>query len=164
MNVGISIGTAAMSAILGRQIVTQAISDASGSIYNSISEIFYYTDYVDKVLYDLDIGNKIKIMEELCKEITPVLSEEKTQNSHLKHNSVNCCLEQLHDMIVRIREDLKQISLIIKAHKQKWFSSWRSIDVHSQLSSLKIHSILLDKRYILLMNTLNISSALNKNL
>jgi len=163
MNIGISLGTAAMSAILGRQIVTQAISDASGSIYNSIGEIFYYTTYVDKVLCELDIGNKIKIMEQLCKEITPIICEDKN-TIKLKHNSVNCCLEQLHDMIIRIREDLKQISAVIKSHKSKWFASWRSLDVHSHLASLKLHSRLLDSRYTLLMNTLNISNTLNKNL
>ena len=104
MNIGLSLASTAATALLGRQIMTQAISDASYSIYSSIGEIFYYTSYVDKSLCQLDIGNKIKTMELMCKDIS--------QLDKLDSASVNYCLENLHDMIVRIREDLKQINSI----------------------------------------------------
>ena len=42
MNIGLSLASTAATALLGRQIMTQAISDASYSIYSSIGEIFYY--------------------------------------------------------------------------------------------------------------------------
>lgn len=155
MNIGLSLASTAATALLGRQILTQAISDASGSIYSSIGEVFYYTTYVDKSLSKLDIGNKIKIMELMCKDIANVD----------KHNSesVNYCLENLHDMIIRIREDLKQISYIIKSHKDKYFTAWRSVDVKEQLNNLKMHTSLLDSRYDLLVKTLTITSNLKKS-
>lgn len=150
MNIGISLASTAATALLGRQIFTQAISDASYSIYASIGEIFYYTKYVDKSLCQLDIGNKVKTMELMCKDMAKL--------EKLNSESVNYCLENLHDMIVRIREDLKQINSIIKLHKEKYFNNWRSVDVKEQLSNLKIHTRLLDQRYDLLVKTLNITN------
>ena len=38
------IGTSVISALIGRQILTQAISDASYSIYGSITDIYYYSN------------------------------------------------------------------------------------------------------------------------
>lgn len=150
MNIGISLASTAATALLGRQILTQAISDASYSIYSSIGEIFYYTNYVDKSLCQLDIGNKVKTMELMCKDMAKL--------EKLNSESVNYCLENLHDMIVRIREDLKQINSIIKVHKDKYFNNWRSVDVKEQLSNLRIHTQLLDQRYDLLVKTLNITN------
>ncbi len=150
MNIGLSLASTAATALLGRQIMTQAISDASYSIYSSIGEIFYYTSYVDRSLCQLDIGNKIKTMELMCKDISEL--------DKLDSASVNYCLENLHDMIVRIREDLKQINSIIKLHKEKYFNNWRSVDVKEQLNNLRIHTQLLDQRYDLLVKTLNITN------
>ena len=42
-----SIGANVVSTLIGRQIMTQAISDASGSIYTSIGDIFYYSNSID---------------------------------------------------------------------------------------------------------------------
>jgi len=153
MNVGISLGSAAVSALLGRQIMTQAISDASYSIYSSIGEVFYYTTSVDKVLSELDIGNKIKTMDLLCKD----LSSNKLYSDE-KDSTINFCLDNLHDMIIRIREDLRQISHKIKCHKTKYFNKIRSVDVKEQLNNLKLHSKLLDQRYDLFIKTLNVSN------
>jgi hypothetical protein len=152
MNIGLSLASTAATALLGRQILTQAISDASYSIYSSIGEVFYYTTFVDKSLCKLDIGNKIKTMELMCKDLSKL---DKNNNE-----SVNYCLENLHDMIIRIREDLKQISSIIKQHKGKYFNNWRSVDVREQLTNLKMHTGLLDSRYDLLVKTLNITTNL----
>lgn len=153
MNVGISLGSAAVSALLGRQIMTQAISDASYSIYSSIGEVFYYATSVDKVLAELDIGNKIKTMDLLCKD----LSNNKSYSDE-KDSTINFCLDNLHDMIIRIREDLRQISCKIKSHKTKYFNNFRSVDVKEQLNNLKLHSKLLDQRYDLFIKTLNVSN------
>ena len=60
MNIGLSLGSAAMSALLGRQIVSQAITDASSTIYTSVGEVFHHTSSIDKVLCKLDINNKVK--------------------------------------------------------------------------------------------------------
>lgn len=193
MNIGLSIGTNIVSALLGRQILTQAISDASSTIYTSVGEIFYYVTYVDKVLYELDIINKIRTMELLCKNINNRYDPlNKMENRVICNNepldlnalanlrrdssggistgivpynpAINnvvdealcTCLDNLHDMIIRIREDLNQIRSKIEFHKSKYFNYWRSVDVKPQLVNLRLHSKLLDDRYDLLLKTMSI--------
>ena len=90
-----------ISILIGRQIMTQAISDASSNIYHSLSGLIYYSNDVDSVISELDLGNKIKILEQLSK----------TLHNHKTNNVlVDMALEHMHDMIIRIREDLKSIS------------------------------------------------------
>ena len=66
-----------ISMLIGRQIMTQAISDASNNIYNSLTNLIYYSSDVDSILNELDLGNKIKILEELTK----VLNNYKKKNT-----------------------------------------------------------------------------------
>ena len=89
-----TIGTEVISALIGRQILSQAISDASYSIYNNIQDIFYYSSDVDKVLRDLDVGAKIKMYEEMTKTIE--------SNTNHSHSIMEMSLESIHDMIIKI--------------------------------------------------------------
>ena len=141
------IGTSVISALIGRQILTQAISDASYSIYGSISDIYYYSNSVDKVLISLDVKQKIKLVEDVCKIL---------QNREKNNELISNCLESIHDMIIKIREDLKNINIKISKHKYKWFNRWRSIDVKVELINLKVHCDILDKRYSLMSSSLKI--------
>ena len=75
MNIGLSLGSAAMSALLGRQILSQAITDASCSIYSSVGEVFHHTGSIDKVLCELDINNKVKTIELLCNQLPKMLKD-----------------------------------------------------------------------------------------
>ena len=102
MDAGIAIGANVVSALIGRQIMSQAISDASGSIYSTLGDIFYYSTNVDKVLHELDIANKLSTMELLIKELNQCVH-------FIDEDSVHQSLENLHDMIIRIREDLKRV-------------------------------------------------------
>ena len=139
------VGSSVISALIGRQILSQAISDASYTIYGSISDIFYYSSKVDRVLLSLDVKEKIKTVENVCK-----ILENKEENNVFIINS----LESIHDMIIKIREDLKNINIKINKHKDKWFSKWRSIDVKNELNSLKLHCNVLDQRYNLMTKSI----------
>ena len=156
MDAGLIIGANVVSAFIGRQIVSQAISDASGTIYSTLGDIFYYSPNVDKVLCELDIANRLTTMELLIKELNNGLH-------NIDEDSTQTCLENLHDMILRIREDLKQIGEKIKDHKNKWFSKFRSVDVKPQLYQLRLHATLLDKRYDLLVKTIEITNIIRNN-
>lgn len=145
-----SIGANVVSTLIGRQIMTQAISDASGSIYTSIGDIFYYSNSIDKFLTELDIENRIKNMQLIITKFEDIKEDD----------SINQCLEGIHDMIIRIREDLKQINLKIEKHKGKYFNKWRSLNIKEQMYNLKTHSLLLDKRYDFLVKTVNLSTCL----
>ena len=141
------VGTSVISALIGRQILSQAISDASYTIYGSISDIYYYSSKVDRVLIALDVKQKIKIVEDVCK-----ILQNKEKNIDLISNS----LESIHDMIINIREDLKNINIKIGKHKDKWFNRWRSIDVRTELLNLKLHCDVLDKRFNLMTKSIKI--------
>jgi hypothetical protein len=153
MNIGLSLGSAAMSALLGRQIVSQAITDASSTIYTSVGEVFHHTSSIDKVLCKLDINNKVKVIELLCNSIQSRVLKETDDSS-----AINFCLENLHDMVIRIREDLKQIKSKIDYHNSKYFTSWRSLDARMELNNLVLHTELLEQRYDLFIKTQTISN------
>ena len=138
-----------ISILIGRQIMTQAISDASSNIYHSLSGLIYYSNDVDSVISELDLGNKIKILEQLSK----------TLHNHKTNNVlVDMALEHMHDMIIRIREDLKIISHKVKKHKNKYFNRWRSVNCKKELDILNRHSKILDKRMELLFKSLEIDN------
>lgn len=157
MDAGITIGANVVSALIGRQILSQAISDASGTIYSSLGDIFYYSANVDRVLCELDIANKLVTMEFLIKELN-------ANCGCIDEESIHTCLENLHDMILHIREDLKQIRQQIEKHKTKYFSKYRSVDVKSQIYNLKLHSKLLLDRYDLLIKTIELTSLVRRNI
>ena len=94
-------------------------------------------------------------MELLCNSLPSKGSDSSNENA------INFCLDNLHDMIIRIREDLKQLKTLIDYHKSKWFHSMRSLDVRTQLTNLKLHTQLLDSRYELFVKTLTIYNILD---
>lgn len=142
--IGLSISTNVISALIGRQLFSQAIADASNSIYGSLSSIIYYDNNIDEVLNKLDIKNKIKNIELLL--------------SGIKSNNpmINRCIEGLYDIIIDIREDIKQIDIKVKNHKNLYFSSWRYLNCSKLLNNLKTHSCILDNRLDFLIKSLNI--------
>jgi len=140
----IGISSNIISIIIGRQLLSQAISDASNSIYSSLSSIIYYDNDIDTVLNKLDIKHKIKNVELL-------LSEIKSENV-----MINRCIEGLYDIIIDIREDVKIINLKIKNHKNLYFSTWRYLNCSNQLINLKNHIEILDNRLNFFIKALNV--------
>ena len=126
---GMALTTNVISAFIGRQLFSQAISDASYTIYGSVSDIFSYSNKVDEVLTQLDIKERVKTVDLLIKDIRQY------------NQTITNCVSNLHDIIVLIREDLKQINHIIEEHKQKYFPNWRHLDCKIQLDNLKIGSV-----------------------
>lgn len=142
--IGASITTSVLSSLIGKQLMTQAISDASGSIYTNVSTIFNYNSKIDETLNFLDIKEKIKIIEEITKNIT------------VTNKLIDSCIMSIHDIIIHIREDLKLINIKIKQHKQKYLCNWRKLDCGKLLFNLRMHSSILDKRLENLIKSINI--------
>lgn len=134
-----------ISKFIGKQIVSQAISDASGSIYNSIRSIYSNHSKIDNILMELDIIHKTEIIDSLIKEI-----------KHYNY-SIEQCLTSVHDIIINIKEDLNLIDLKIKKHKKKYLSKWRKINVSKEINNLIIHNKLVDKRLDYLLKALKIN-------
>lgn len=141
-----------VSTFIGKQLFSKAITDTSNSIYISITDIFNYNDNIDDVLNYLDIRERVKTVDLLIKDI---------QNYN---QTITNCVSNLHDIILLIREDLKQINQIIELHKQKYFPNWRCLDCKFQLYNLKLHSKILDNRLEYLIKSLHIMNFNNQHI
>jgi len=130
-----AITTNVLSALIGRQILGQAVSDASYSIYDSVGSIFNYNNNIDNTLRQLDIKEKVKSVDSLISQIGNC------------NNVIVELLTGLHEAIILIREDLKQLEFKVNEHKAKYFSTWRYLNCKNQLDSLILNSAILDKRF-----------------
>ena len=143
------IGSKVVVSLIERQIATQAISEASTIIYTTIANMFYCNN-VHRVIMELDVVQKIKTLEDVCNMLT---SENLDEN---KNNVINVCLDSIHDMIIKIREDLKNINIKLEKHKYRYFNTWRSPRVSKELKNLQTHCSILDQRYLLLVNSVRL--------
>ena len=145
-SIGITLTTSLVSTFIGKQILTKAISDASGSILGSITSIFNYNSNIDEIILKLDIKERINTINCITKNIK-------------NHNeAIEKCLTSIHDIIIDIKQDLKVIELRIEKHKSKYMSSWRKIKCKKEIKKLTIDSDLLEKRLEYLVKALQISS------
>lgn len=147
-------GLALGAYFISQQIVTYAITDATSSIYTSISNIFCYSSYVDNVILELDVQTKLKATETILEEIGSLTFNTCPKTIHL-------CIENIHDMILNIKADFYCIEQKIKLHREKWLSGYRSLGVVRELKLLTLHSKLLDNRYDMLIKTLALTSIEN---
>ena len=145
---GIILTSQFVSSIIGKDLMTKAISDSANSIYNLLYGIVDYRDHsIDTIIDELDIQNKINIVEQLIEQI------EEREITKL----IMISLTGLHDIILNIREDLKQISTMITVHRDRYFYYWRSIDFTVQKKQLCKHVNILNSRLDMLMKILSIS-------
>ena len=99
------LGVNVVSRILGQQMISNAISEASGSVYKSITNIFSHSDYVAELLTSLDIINKLQCMENILADI---------EGEHMYTKYIKLSSESIHNMILNIKADLQKIEYIIR--------------------------------------------------
>ena len=132
---------------IGKHLVSKAIVDSSQNIYGTITSIYYYSADIEAVIRELDIKQRLETIEKVCASLC---------EDDDKANIVEGCLESIHDVILEIKADLKNINAKLAKHKRKFFNNWRSVNVKKYLHSLKLHSVLLDRRYNLLINSMRV--------
>lgn len=135
MQAGLIIGTNVISTLLGKQILTQAVSDASGTIYDSLGSIFSSDIRIDNYIRRFDLKNRINMVEMIIKNI---------DNYNI---IIESSITSLHDIILDIRSNLKEVENKIKLHKYKYFNKWRKIDCRAELLKLEQNSQIFDKRF-----------------
>lgn len=138
-----------VSSIIGNDIVTRAISDTASTIYNLLYGLVELQDpLLEKTINDLDVKAQIKCVESMIGNLNPVTIT----------NSLSIALEQLHDIICLIREDLKQLNENCKQHQQKYFYSYRKINNTLEISNLMSHKKILDQRLDMFMKIFTIDN------
>ena len=139
-----------VSTLIGNDLLTKAISDTANTIYNLLYGLVDLQDPVlDKAIDELDVKAQIKCVESIIANL---------DNDNVTR-SLNISLEQLHEIICRIREDLKQINHNFIKHQQKYFFYYRRI------ANLKRHKAILDQRMEMFMKIFtidNINTSPNK--
>lgn len=139
--------------VITKGIFEKAISDTAQSIYLSIYDVINFHDpKVNAILVNSDISNKIEIIEILIKDI------------EIKNEALNMCLEKIHDAILHIREDLKNIKKSLEQHKEKYFKWFRHIYHQNQINSLKIHIEQFNTRMKLLIDIITVYKVDNTNI
>ena len=142
-----------LSTLIGNDLMTKAISDSANTIYNLLYGLVEFQDpKLERTLEELDVKEQVRTVETLIRN----LHKERISES------INLCLEQLHEIICRIREDLKQISVNMDNHKTKWLYSYRPVDNNIQIINLKKHKHILDQRLDMFMKVFRVESPRNK--
>ena len=138
-----------MTRMISNEMISAAIIDVASSIYNILYGIDTISDpYLENNLFKIDIKAQLKTIECLIKNIDP----------RLKSDSLEISLFQLHEIIIKIREDLKQLNQKYLDHKEKWFKHFRTFDTYKEVEILKDHSNILNKRLDLFMKVFQVES------
>ena len=138
-----------VSTLIGNDIMTKAISDSAGTIYNLLYGFIDISDpLLEQTIDTLDVKEQIRSVETMITQIT----------SHHDSKSVQLSLEQLHEIICRIREDLKQIRDNHTAHRERYFYQYRKPDNSVQIANLRKHKQILDQRLDMFMRVIQVES------
>ena len=142
-----------VSTLIGNDLLTKAISDTAGTIYNLLYGLVELQDPIlERAIDELDVKAQIKCVESIIGNLD--------KGNITK--SLNISLEQLHDIICRIREDLKQINSNFTLHQQKYFYYYRKIDNSIEILNLRRHKKILDQRLDMFMKIFTIDN-INQN-
>lgn len=140
--------TQIVSSLISNDIIKKAIGDTSNTIYTLLYGLLDYQDiYLERILEKLDIKVQIKCVEGIIKNL----------NNYIIDKSLETALENLHEIICKIKEDLKQIGHNMKLHKKKWFYSYRQIDNELQIENITVHKDILNERLELFMKLVKIN-------
>lgn len=142
-----------MSSVLTTQLITTAAH--IGSV--TISSIYHTSDFlingshvhVSDTLEELDIINKVKIIESFIIELTE-------NNKYKFKKSIKLALDSVHDIIDKINIELLDIKKECEYHETRYFHYWRYPNCNQLLTNLKKHISILDHRVDLLKEIIKI--------
>ena len=141
-----------MTSIIGSTLTTQAIADVSQTIYSLLYGLLQNNDPVlDKNLEEMDIKAQIKVIDSLLV----------TLEKNMCTKPIELSLNQLHEIICHIREDLNILSKKYSRHQQKFFYYWRKFDNSKEIEQLNNHKLILDKRLDMFMKVFQIECQKN---
>ena len=132
------------SEIISKDIITRT----SLKIYNSLIGICEFDlEHVNQLLEELDLTNKIEIVESLFENNTYDITK-KTYNKTLNN---------LHEISEKISKELEDIYKDIEYTKTLYFKSFRTRKYMKHLDNLKKFSNILDKRLelVIKLSTMN---------
>ena len=137
--------------LVGSTLFAQSISDTSRKILDLVENLFHYDCSIQEVLTETDIQATLKTLDEFVKEI----DEHNNKTLHIALENLNMIIEEIHT-------ELNQISSDCEYHKTKYFSNYRKLDLSNYCNNIKKKSKVLDKRFNLLIQIIQINKNENK--
>tara|TARA_B110001450_G_C17454394_1_gene413432 strand:- start:311 stop:751 length:441 start_codon:yes stop_codon:yes gene_type:complete len=128
--------TAMITSCVGNIIISKATSKAGNSFYNFLfkKKNSLITIPIDEYIKQTDIKEKIVISKVFVERIS---------NSNCKFQHI---ITSMEDMIIEIEALLQLIENKKKRHTQKYFSSYRKLNVNKEQKQLVIYDGILSTR------------------
>lgn len=145
-----------VSYLLGKELINSAIKDTAGTTYGMIQKFIDHPD-IYMVLTSLDTKALIERVEKTLNTI------------HIKENELNhenplcIVLNQIHQKMCDIIDNLSKIKYYASEDKKKWFRRVRKSSYTSYLEQLKVNHNILDKRISYFFELLKVEKKLNFN-
>ncbi len=146
-----SVSIYTLSTLIGREMITSVIKETANTAYGAMYNFIDHPE-INLTLKQLDTKAILQKTENIIKNIN--LSD--------INETVHIILNQLHQIICEIIDDLSKINYSLKKYKKKWFKFARKADYKPFLEKLKIDHGLLDKRLKSLFDILNVKEFFNK--
>lgn len=140
-----SVTVYAISSLIGKEMITRVIKETANSAYGAMYSFVDHPE-INQVLKELDTKAVLKKTENLIKNI----------NIHDINETIHIILNQLHQIICEIIDDLSKINHSLNNYKKKWFKIIRKADYKPYLEKLKLDHRILDKRLKSLFDVIQI--------
>ena len=124
--------------IIGNKIMSTIINDTSNKAVSVIETaiIHEHTD-VHQLFIELDLEVRLAVIESLIRSV------------NTEDDAVKLCIKALYDVITELNSNMKSIEESINEHKEKYFNSWRTLNLDDNIIRIKHNSELLEKRFTL---------------
>jgi len=125
---------------ISKDLILQGLIRAGSGVATAVSYIIQENDepQVKHALEDLDLVATVAIITSLVGEM---------QGSTKERRSHHLALNNIHETVTQIHDELQTLQGDMKNHKERIFSSWRSYPkVDERLHRLKVLSALLHQR------------------
>ena len=140
-----------ISSLIGKEVIAQVIKETANTAYGAMYQFIDHPE-INKTLKELDTKAVLQKTETIIKNI----------NCEDVNETVHILLNQLHQVICEIIDDLSKINYSLKQYKKRWFKFARRADYKPYLEKLKIDHTILDKRLTGLFEILNVSHFFDK--
>ena len=133
-------GSKIMGAYFSKDLLLSTLSDIASCVYHSVNSV--KDNNIKVFLEEIDISVRIQIIESFLKSIN--------KSNQIKNNeTILKCLHFIKETIHNIYIELQNIKKIIDNHnKNTWFAYYRSPPYCNHIKTIKMHSRLLDARYL----------------
>ena len=145
---------------LSLDLIIAAISTTTKSITGAISYIYNLdssmtsVSFIKQSLINLDLDFLVGVIARLTLEQEHNTQEHNTQNN--MQDSIKHALDGVNNILTDINKELIILKDAITYHNSKYFVSWRSLDCSSSINLLTSYKNILNSRYNILCNLLQI--------